>query len=111
MNFDVNTETKSKIAWISGLFCAVGGFCIGSSAGGGASLVGAIIGFVVGYASAFISPLLAFGLICVSAVAFWHSNTVRHPVQTPEDPKTRREVKERLISIFEEPTATPFKSR
>jgi hypothetical protein len=88
MNQEVNTETKRKLAKIAGTFCALGGFCIGMTTGqaAGTSVVGAVIGFVVGYAGALISPLLGFGLILVSAAAFWHTYTVWAKPAPPKPP-------------------------
>ena len=86
MNQEVNTETKRKVAKITGAFCALGGLCIGITMGQatGTSVVGALIGFVVGYVGAIISPVLGFALILISAVVFWHSYTMWAKPSSPK---------------------------
>jgi hypothetical protein len=90
MSQEVNTATKGKFALIAGIFCALSGCCIGHTTGeaAGTSLVGAVIGFVVGYAGALMNPLLGFGLILISAIAFWHSYTVWAKPAPPAPPVT-----------------------
>ena len=110
MNQEINTATKGKFVLIAGVFCALGGCCIGSTAGEavGTSAVGAVIGFVIGYAGALISPLLGFGLILISAIAFWHSYTARFKAAPPEPrPLTEEEVNAALTQFKEAATPTP----
>jgi hypothetical protein len=102
MSQEVNTATKGKFTLIAGVFCALGGCCIGHTTGeaAGTSVVGAVIGFVVGYAGALISPLLGFGLILVASIAFWHSYTVWARPAPPEPrPLTEEEVNAALTQF------------
>jgi hypothetical protein len=87
-------------------------------------VVGAVIGFVVGYAGALISPLLGFGLILVSAVAFWQSYTAWRKPPPPPKPASptieewkaagkRRKARmniERLLGPSATPSSTPGKA-
>lgn len=88
----------------------MGGFCVGITAGqaAGTSVVGAVIGFVVGYSGALIRPFLGFGLILISAVAFWHSYTVWfQPAPAQPPPLTEKEINAALTQLLDPATPTP----
>jgi hypothetical protein len=111
MNQGPNTEPKGKFTLIAGIFCALGGCCLGrtSSEAFGTSLVGAVIGFVIGYAGALIKPLLGFGLILISAIVFWRSYTSWLKPAPPKEEALTSKGRDAILAL--KPKPTPIKIR
>ncbi len=76
MHIDLNSETRSKLAWLAGISCALGGFIVGAmicNGHGDAMIFGcAFVGMIIGIASAYINTILSFVLILISAGFILH---------------------------------------